>query len=273
MSGRTNRRSLRLQGYDYAQTGAYFVTICTQDRNCLFGEIIDGEVRLNEAGRMIQAAWNDLPVHYPGVDIDASVIMPNHLHGIVVLVGAAPRGRPDAGEAQGGAPAGVTVYGQPRRVVPTGVTFSGQAQGPAPTGVTVSGQPRGVAPAGLAVSGQPQGVAPTDLAVSGQAQGPAPTLSLPDVVHRFKTLTSKRYIDGVKTSGWQPFRGRVWQRNYYEHIIRNEASLHAIREYIANNPLQWALDRENPVNVGAAPRGRPESAQVQGPAPTAWWDV
>lgn len=231
MSGRTNRHSLRLQGYDYAQTGAYFVTICTQDRNCLFGEIIDGEVRLNEAGRMIHAAWNDLPVHYQGVEIDAFIIMPNHLHGIVLLAGAAPRGRPDAGETQGVAPAGVTVYGQPRRVVPTCVTFS------------------------------------------GQAQGPAPTLSLPDVVHRFKTLTSKRYIDGVKTSGWQPFRGRVWQRNYYEHIIRNEASLHAIREYIANNPLQWALDRENPVNVGAAPRGRPESAQVQGPAPTAWWDV
>jgi REP element-mobilizing transposase RayT len=69
------------------------------------------------------------------------------------------------------------------------------------------------------------------------------------VVHRFKTLTTKRYTDGVKQAGWPAFRGRLWQRNYYEHIIRDEQSLNRIREYIANNPLQWALDWEHPDTV------------------------
>ncbi|OYT72620.1 MAG: hypothetical protein CFK48_02500 [Armatimonadetes bacterium CP1_7O] len=80
----------------------------------------------------------------------------------------------------------------------------------------------------------------------GQPQGVAPTMSLGDIVHRFKTMTTKRYADGVKQLGWPPFRGRLWQRNYYEHIIRNEESLQRIREYILTNPLRWHLDRENP---------------------------
>jgi hypothetical protein len=84
----------------------------------------------------------------------------------------------------------------------------------------------------------------------GQPQGVAPTLGLPDVVHRFKTMTTKRYADGVKRLGWEPFRGRLWQRNYYEHIIRNEESFNRIREYILTNPMRWALDRENPHRVG-----------------------
>jgi putative transposase len=75
-------------------------------------------------------------------------------------------------------------------------------------------------------------------------------MGLPDVVHRFKTMTTKRYADGVKRLGWEPFRGRLWQRNYYEHIIRNEESLNRIREYILTNPMRWALDRENPHRVG-----------------------
>jgi len=185
-----HRRSIRLKGYDYSQAGAYFVTICTQNRACLFGEVVDGEMRINEAGRMVQSVLDEMPTFYPGVEIDAFVVMPNHVHVIVVLVGATPCGRP-----------------------------------------TVGGQTQGRAQA------------------QGQAQGPAPTLSLPDVVHRFKTLTTKRYADGVKQLGWPPFPGRLWQRNYYEHIIRNEESLNRIRVYITNNPLQWDLDRENPVGA------------------------
>jgi len=71
-------------------------------------------------------------------------------------------------------------------------------------------------------------------------------LSLPDVVHRFKTLTTKRYTDGVKRLGWPRFIERLWQRNYYEHVIRNDESLNCIREYIVSNPLRWDLDPENP---------------------------
>jgi putative transposase len=176
---RHHRRSIRLQGYDYAQAGAYFVTICVHDRACLLGEIVDGEMRMNDAGCMVHGVWDDVPNYYAGVELDAFVVMPNHVHGIVVVVGAGPRACPNMG--------------------------------------------------------QPQGV--------------APTLSLPDVVHRFKTLTTRRYVYGVKQHGWPLFPGRVWQRNYYEHIIRNDESLNRVREYIANNPVQWELDRENPNTV------------------------
>jgi len=69
---------------------------------------------------------------------------------------------------------------------------------------------------------------------------------LPDVVHRFKTMTTKRYVDGVKQMGWVPFPGKFWQRNYYEHVIRNQKEMDEIREYITNNPKQWNLDQENP---------------------------
>jgi len=95
-----HRRSIRLRGYDYTRAGAYFVTICTQNRECLFGNIVEGEIWLNDAGHMVQSVWNELSQHYPGVDVDAFVVMPNHIHGIIVLmdddivVGAGPRARP-----------------------------------------------------------------------------------------------------------------------------------------------------------------------------------
>ena len=90
-----SRRSIRLRGYDYSQAGAYFITLCTQNRQCLFGEIVDGGMQLNAAGKMVQTVWDEIPAYYPGIDIDEFIIMPNHIHGIVTIVGAAPRGRPD----------------------------------------------------------------------------------------------------------------------------------------------------------------------------------
>ena len=96
-----HRRSIRLKGYDYSQAGAYFVTICTQNRECLFGEILDGEMALNDAGRMIKTIWHELPEHYPGVGIDAFQVMPNHMHGIVI-VGAGPRACPYKGRTMAG---------------------------------------------------------------------------------------------------------------------------------------------------------------------------
>jgi len=172
------RRSIRLKGYDYSEAGTYFVTICTQNRECLFGNIIDGTIRLNEAGEMIQTVWNEIPSHYDGIDVDEFVIMPNHVHGIIVIVGAGPCACPDS---------------EPQK------------------------------------NGHPQGVAPT-------------RLSLPDVAHRFKTLTTKRYVDGVKKHRWRPFAKALWQRNYWEHIIRSEDDLNRTREYIHNNPRKWELD-------------------------------
>lgn len=85
-----NRRSIRLKEYDYTAQGAYFDTICTQDRVCMFGEVMDGVMCPNDAGRMVKTVWEELPGFYPDVDIDGFVVMPNHIHGIIVLVGAPP---------------------------------------------------------------------------------------------------------------------------------------------------------------------------------------
>lgn len=96
----------------------------------------------------------------------------------------------------------------------------------------------------------------------GQPQGVAPTMSLTDVVHRFKTLTTNQYIHGVKRSGWMPFSGRLWQRNYYERVVRDENELTRVREYIANNPMQWDLDRENPLRLVNKSTGKAEPWEV-----------
>ena len=97
-----HRRSIRLKEYDYSRTSAYFVTICTQRRICLFGGINDGKMVLNDTGHTVQSIWNELPIHYAGVKIDQFVVMPNHIHGIIVLsdVGAGAPACPDSGQSQ-----------------------------------------------------------------------------------------------------------------------------------------------------------------------------
>jgi putative transposase len=195
-----DRRSIRLPGYDYRREGSYFVTICTQGRVGRFGTIDAGQMRSNDAGRMIRDVWDGLPSHYPGVGIDAFVVMPDHVHGVIVLtgdsVGAGPRACPSVDARN----------------------------------------------ADVQRIGQPQGVAPTEPEPARPVR--AERLSLPDVVHRFKSLTTARYRDGVKRIGWPAFDNRLWQRNYHEHIIRDDAELARIRRYIDNNPTHVHLGLE-----------------------------
>ncbi len=171
-----NRRSIRLKNFDYTQAGAYFITICTNHKECLFGEIIEGSMQLNSAGVTIRDLWQAQALQFPSIVMDAFVVMPNHIHGIISTVGAS----------------------------------------------LAAAQPALVAPAKVP--------------------------SITDIVGAFKSRSTLAYIHGVNNDNWRGFDRRLWQRNYYEHIIRNDVSLTGIREYILNNPRQWELDCENPTN-------------------------
>ena len=181
-SQRHHRRSIRLKGYDYSQAGAYFITICTQDRACLFGDVVDGEMRLNDVGGMVHDEWLRTADMRPNVELDAFVVMPNHFHGIIILH---PDGR-----------------GTLQRTPTTTVEQFGK-----PTSNTV-----------------------------------------PTIVRLFKSASTKRINEHRGTPGVS-----VWQRNYYEHIIRNEESLNRIRQYIYENPARWDMDRNNPHAIESEP--------------------
>lgn len=181
------RRNLRVPEFDYSQPGAYYVTIVAQDRKPLFGQIVDGDMVLNEIGKMVKEIVEGVPRHYQNIHVEVSVIMPNHVH-ILFLI--------------------TDVVAGPR------ACQSDQSN-----------------------NGQPQGVAPTK-----------EQLSLPDIVHRIKSLTTHRYMFGVRDKGWPRFDKRLWQRNYYERFIRNERDYQAVYDYIITNPMNWEQDEEFPLS-------------------------
>ncbi len=154
------RRSIRLWGYDYSQTGAYFVTICAHERRCLFGRVVDAQVSLSSIGDIVAREWMVSGDIRRDVEVDAFVIMPNHLHGIVLL---------------------------------------------------------------------------------GRSEAAAAARPLGAVIRGFKAATTR-----AAAAAGHSLQHPLWQRNYYEHIIRDEESLEAIRAYIADNPAKWAQYRQNP---------------------------
>ena len=201
-----HRQSIRLRYYDYADAGGYFVTICTHERDCLFGEVVNGEMRLNEAGQAVWDEWHQTEIVRQNLVLDEFVIMPNHFHGILFIddgVGATrwvARDSPDV----------ATTIGMTDRRV-TGLK-----------GTQSRAQMRAT-----------HRVAPT-----GPASG-----SIGAIIGQFKSIVTKR-INALRSNPGCP----VWQRNYYEHIIRNEHDLLNIRRYIAENPLKWEQDENNPAN-------------------------
>jgi putative transposase len=154
-----HRRSIRLKGYDYSTAGAYFITICTHDREQLFGDIVDRTMVLNELGNIAQLHWQKLEQHHVNLILDRSVVMPNHLHGIMIL----------------------------------------------------------------------------DSSIEDSK-------SISEIIGSFKTF-SAREINKIRKLKGVP----VWQRNYYEHIIRTETELDYVRQYIVNNPINWQIDINNKI--------------------------
>lgn len=174
-----HRRSIRLKDYDYSEQGAYFVTLCVQERVCLFGEVIGSDMVLNPEGRQVAEIWRELPARFPQVALDEYIVMPNHFHGIILI--------------------------------------------DEPVGALIA------AP-GFKTSVK-----------KGAASG-APTLGA--IIRAFKSLSAigvNRFLDRQG----QP----LWQRNYFERVLRGQAELDVARRYILENPLKWQSDRDNPLNM------------------------
>ncbi|MCL5962645.1 MAG: hypothetical protein M1358_25600 [Chloroflexi bacterium] len=270
-----HRRSIRLKGFDYTQPGAYFVTICSLNRECLLGEIVNGEMQISECGFIVRKTWENLPQHYINVALDAFVVMPNHVHGIIVLldepnpVGAGLKPAPGDGALDKGAglkPAptsnGPLDTAAGSKPAPTDDGSTALAKGN-PRGLsndyppylarhhlaasTITGTNRLTAIVGAGLKPAPTtydltGAAETESAIRGEAVG---RHGLPEIVRAFKTFSARR-VNEYRQSAGVP----VWQRNYYEHVIRNDQALDRIREYIQSNPLRWQLDSENPLARG-----------------------
>jgi len=171
------RKQLRLKDYDYGQEGAYFVTICTFERQCLFGKIDNGKMILNDMGKIVRDEWLKTPIVRLYIALGEFVVMPNHVHGVIEIN---------------------KTVGATRRVARTS---SNKNRGP----------------------------------ISG---------SIGAIIGQYKSKTTKRINKLCNT----PSR-YVWQRNYFDHIIRNDIDLNRIRQYINENPINWDSDRNNPINL------------------------
>jgi len=198
MKQNKQRRPLRLQQYDYSQAGAYFLTICVHNRKHLFGNIENGQIHLNDAGCVVKRCWIEIPRHFSFIELDKFVVMPNHMHGIIII--------PDIRKGTACRAPTLEKFGNP---------------------------------------------------VPG---------SLPTIIRSFKSAVT-RTINIIRDTPGIP----LWQRNYYEHVMRDEDALNRTREYIMHNPLRWDLDRENPQRTGedefdrwlAAHKARPDKAQIK----------
>ena len=220
-----HRRSIRLKGYDYSQAGLYFITICSQNRICRFGEIVMGRngniemgrnggietgrnggietgrpqgyaptdnaiMILNDAGKMVDDEWLALVERFPNIALHEYIVMPNHFHCILEIVS---------------------------------------------NGENVATYDRATTRA------RPYDHAIDDVKTDNDV--PMKNKTIGDMMDAFKSITTVKYIDGVKNRGWDRFDGKIWQRDYFEHIIRNEESYYRISEYIKNNPAKWKDDK------------------------------
>lgn len=172
-----DRRSIRIKGYDYSTPGGYFVTVVTLWRDHLFGEIVDMEMRLNKTGEIVRQCWNEIPTHFKNAEIGEFVVMPNHIHGIIIIHES---------------------------------TVGATHASPLPTHTSPH---------------------------QSHLHGPIPH-SLGAIVGSFKSSVSRRANRELNLTS-------IWQRNYYEHILRDRSDLERIANYIASNPMNWDNDEEN----------------------------
>ena len=191
--GIKRRKSIRLKNYDYTRAGLYFVTICVQNRECLFGEITNDVMVLNEAGEMVGRWFYELENKFPDLKCHEMIAMPNHIHFIIENTG------PDFTQ-------------NPHKDVNVGEDLC---------------------------------VCPDSAQQSYPNKGEHTGSPLRGVVQWFKTMTTNEYIRGVKNKNWRQFDKKLWQRNYWERVVRNENEFRQISDYIKNNPVNWNDDKLN----------------------------
>ena len=174
----TRKTNIRLKDYSYFENGYYFVTICSKNRENIFGEIhkkfvgtglapVRNKIKVSKLGQIINNQWNDIPNKYEDIELDKYIIMPNHLHGILIL---------------------------------------------------------------------------------NKRTGASPVPTISKIIGVFKSKASLEYLRFIKNRNLN-FSGKIWQRSFYDHIIRNERSLDALREYISNNPVNWEQDIEKLISA------------------------
>ena len=198
-----HRKSIRLKGYDYSQEGFYFITICCEGRLCRFGNIENGEMKLNEFGTIAFDSWTKTPQLRPNVALGAFVIMPNHMHGIIHLLGRGELHSPNE--------------------LPNDIR--GECTSPNELPHDIGGE-----------CNSPNEL-PND--IRGECNSPlprGPSQTIGAIVRGYKSSVTKQL-------GLMGFEEKLWQRNYYEHIIRNEQSYNTISNYIINNVAKWQADK------------------------------
>jgi putative transposase len=194
-----HRRSIRLKGHDYSLTGTYFITICTHQREQIFGVIENGVMQLNEFGHIVAKHWQWLSIQYPYVTLGEWVVMPNHMHGILVVTDTGRGGSRTAPTINPNTPRASIDPGTPRSI--------DHATPSIPLGDEPKRKPLG------------------------------------RLIGAFKTVSTKE-INQIRNTPAVP----IWQRNYYEHIIRDKKPLDNIRRYIQTNPQSWDADQLHPEN-------------------------
>jgi REP element-mobilizing transposase RayT len=206
------RKSIRLKGYDYSQEGLYFITICCQDMKHRFGKILHAEMILNEYGQIAHDEWMKLPDRFPNIALDAFQIMPNHMHGIIALTTSEVRSTLAVDRH--------STLANP----PADLQENALENPPADFQTEAALQELRELRAGAS----PAPTAPT-----------APTIG--DIVGAYKSIVFNKCLDLYKLKNQR--MGKLWLRNYYEHIIRDDRAYQNIANYIINNPIKWGEDK------------------------------
>ncbi|MBN2694000.1 hypothetical protein JXR93_04995 [bacterium] len=227
-----HRRSIRLKNYDYSQKGFYFITLCTQNREDLFGKIVCGRMILNVAGKMIKRIWNELTDIFQNIKLHQFVIMPDHFHGIIEITAV---------------PVGIE-----KELVGIEIDSAVGIEIDSAVGIEIDSIP-------TRINNIVRSESISDLkeelkenlklvrseSISDLKEKIKTVANIPAIVQTFKRYTTIEYIKMVKREILPSFDRRVWQRNYYEHIIRNRDSFLKISKYIKNNPLKWSIKNSN----------------------------